>query len=38
MALGTSERRDTDVCVVGAGFAGLAAAKRLADAGREATV
>ena len=38
MALGTSERRDTDVCVVGAGFAGLAAAKRLADAGRDVVV
>ncbi len=38
MALGTSERRDTDVCVVGAGFAGLAAAKRLADAGLDVVV
>src|SRR5438552_16759382 len=35
---GTGERRDADVCVVGAGFAGLAAAKRLADAGRDVVV
>lgn len=26
------DRRETDVCVVGAGFAGLAAARRLAGA------
>ena len=29
------ERRDVDVCVVGAGFAGLTAALRLQEAGRE---
>jgi monoamine oxidase len=38
MALGTSERREAEVCVVGAGFAGLAAAKRLADAGHQVVV
>jgi monoamine oxidase len=38
MALGASERRETEVCVVGAGFAGLAAAKRLADSGRQVVV
>ena len=38
MALGTSERRETEVCIVGAGFAGLAAATRLATAGREVVV
>ena len=32
------ERRDADVCVVGAGFAGLAAARQLAQAGREVVV
>lgn len=32
------ERRDADVCVVGAGFAGLAAARQLAGAGREVVV
>jgi len=29
---------DTEICVTGAGFAGLAAARRLAEAGREVTV
>jgi monoamine oxidase len=38
MALGTSERREAEVCVVGAGFAGLAAAKRLADSGHQVVV
>ena len=38
MALGTSERREAGVCVVGAGFAGLAAATRLAAAGHEVVV
>ena len=32
------DRRETDVCVVGAGFAGLAAARRLARAGRDVVV
>jgi monoamine oxidase len=32
------ERREADVCVVGAGFAGLAAARQLARAGREVVV
>jgi monoamine oxidase len=38
MALGTSERRETEVCVVGAGFAGLSAAKRLADSGHQVVI
>ena len=32
------ERIDADVCVVGAGYAGLTAARRLADAGRSVIV
>jgi monoamine oxidase len=32
------EADETEVCVVGAGFAGLAAARRLADAGRDVVV
>jgi monoamine oxidase len=38
MALGASERREAEICVVGAGFAGLAAAKRLADSGRQVVI
>jgi monoamine oxidase len=33
-----AERVDADVCVVGAGYAGLTAARRLADAGRSVIV
>jgi len=33
-----AERVDADVCVVGAGYAGLTAARRLADAGRSVVV
>ena len=33
-----AERLDADVCVVGAGFAGLAAARRLRELGREVVV
>src|SRR3954451_20260933 len=32
------QARETDCCVVGAGFSGLAAARRLADAGRSVVV
>src|SRR6202045_2637116 len=32
------ETDETEICVVGAGFAGLAAARRLAAAGRDVTV
>jgi monoamine oxidase len=32
------ELRETDVCIVGAGFAGLAAARRLSGAGRDVVV
>jgi monoamine oxidase len=32
------EARESDVCVVGAGFAGMSAARRLLDAGRSVTV
>jgi monoamine oxidase len=35
MAAGTKERRRADVCVVGAGFAGLAAARRLTQLGQQ---
>src|SRR3989442_9474245 len=33
-----AERVDADVCIVGAGYAGLTAARRLADAGRAVIV
>src|SRR5438093_12501565 len=33
-----AERVDADVCVVGAGYAGLTAARRLADAGKSVIV
>src|SRR6202795_4239335 len=33
-----AERRDADVCVVGAGYAGLTAARRLTQAGKSVVV